>query len=107
MNARKAIAHLGDLTGAGPIARAALDAEISAVARLERLARKCGASETSIRKAKSAKATLEKVQSLAALLFPIVPSPVLLRAIAGKPKSAEPASPRRKRSGGRDSASRG
>jgi hypothetical protein len=84
-----------------------LDAEASAVARLERLARKYGASETSIRKAKSAKVTLEKVQSLVAVLFPIVPSPVLLRAIAGRTKSAESASPRRKRSGGRDPASRG
>lgn len=47
-------------------------------------ARKFGVSEATIRKARALKTTHDRLLSVAAILFPWLPNPMLLRLLAGK-----------------------
>lgn len=90
-------AKIGEWTGVGRIAALAVEADERAVARLVALARKHGVSERRIASALRGKAWLERAQSLVAILFPIVPSPTVMRALAGRKKPAAPRRPARRR----------
>lgn len=76
---------VGDLTGIGAIARAALAGEAAVVRYLVRRARRIGLSEKVIAQGLALKRTHDRAVSLAAVVFPWIPSPVMLRLLAGQP----------------------
>lgn len=76
---------IGNATGTGAIARAALSAEQAMIDRLVAAARKAGVKESTIAKALAAKKKGDRVLAVAALLYPMIPNPALLRMLAGEP----------------------
>lgn len=76
---------IGNATGTGAIARAALSAEQAMIDRLVAAARKAGVKESTIAKALAAKKRGDRVLAVAALLYPMIPNPALLRVLAGEP----------------------
>lgn len=81
----RAAKAFGDVTGVGAVARAALEGEQKIVTELLRQARKRGVSEEDIQRAQAFKKFHDRAMVLAAILFPWLPNPALLRLVAGKP----------------------
>ncbi len=75
---------VGDVTGTGAVARAALAGEKAVIDRLVEIARKIGVSESTIERARALKKMHDRALSVAAILFPWLPNPALLRLIAGE-----------------------
>lgn len=76
---------VGNATGVGPIARAALEGEQAVIEKLVAAARKAGVSEETIKKARDVKRKHDRLLVVASILFPYLPNPALLRLLAGKP----------------------
>ncbi len=76
---------LGRVTGLGSIAAAIVDAKDGAVGRLAAEARRLGVPESRIRKALRLVELHERMTDLAALLMPFLPSPAIIRLLAGRP----------------------
>jgi hypothetical protein len=76
---------IGTVTGVGAIARAALEGEQAVINSLVRKARQIGVSEKDIARGLALKKKHDRAVSLAAIVFPWIPNPVLLRLLAGKP----------------------
>jgi hypothetical protein len=94
---------IGDATGVGVIARAALAAERTMIAQLVAGARKAGVSEPTIQKALAVKKKQDRALAVAAILYPMIPNPALLRLLAGEhlddlkeTRAKKPAAPRTK-----------
>lgn len=77
---------IGEATGIGPIARAAVDAEDGLIDRLVAKAREHKISEKRITEALKLKGKYDRAMSVIALLYPIFPNPALLRLVAGRPE---------------------
>ena len=75
---------VGDATGVGPIARAALAGEKAVIDKLVEAARKAGVSEATIKKARDVKRKHDRLLVVASILFPYLPNPALLRLLAGE-----------------------
>lgn len=84
--ARGALRVVGEATGASAIAREVLDVHDSTVAALVAKAREKGVSEKKIAAALRGYSKLQRIQNLAAILFPFLPAPAALEALAGNRK---------------------
>lgn len=84
MTARRPLRAIGRTTGVGHVARAAVDMHDAAINRLVIDARRLGVSEAKIRVALRAKRAADRMQNLVAILFPFVPSPAVMRGLAGR-----------------------
>ena len=83
--ARKAARFVGKATGAGAIASAVMAAHDAAIDKAIDAARKRGASEATLAKARKAYGKARKIQDALAILFPFLPNTAALRALAGEP----------------------
>jgi len=81
--ARRALAKLGEVTGAGAIARVAVGTHDALIERLTSWALDNGVPEATVKRALAAYAKTQRVQSYVAILLPFVPNPAALRALAG------------------------
>lgn len=92
--------RLGDVSGVGGIARTALDGEQAVIRGLVAKARELGVDQETIDKALAVKRTHDRLLTVASILFPWLPNPLLLRLLAGKPiddlKAQKKRSPRAK-----------
>ena len=82
-------ALLGDLAGVRKIAQIAVEAEDAVIERLTKLAREHDVDERLITKALNAKKKTDKILSVVAVMYPFIPNPAILRAIAGKRDDAK------------------
>ncbi len=76
---------VGNATGIGAIARAALAGEKAMIDKLVEAARKAGVNEATIKKARDVKRKHDRLLVVASILFPYLPNPALLRLLAGEP----------------------
>lgn len=76
---------VGDVTGIRVVLDRVFDMTDGTIDRLVAYARKKGVPERKIAAALRAHHNYEKAQSIAALLMPAIPNPVVLRKIAGRP----------------------
>lgn len=81
---KKILGAISEATGVRALAELAVNATDAIVNRAVALARESGVSERKIQKALRARQNAERLQSLIALLIPVVPNPALLRALAKK-----------------------
>lgn len=82
---------LADLAGVREIAKIAVDGEDAIIERLVQLARDHDVAEATIRKALRLKKKSDQLLSILAILYPMIPNPAILRAIAGKKEDADTA----------------
>jgi hypothetical protein len=79
-----AVSRAVDLSGVTAIAKAAVGSVDAAIAKAAAIAREEGVSERHIAAALRAHKKIEQLQSMIALLLPIIPSPKLMRLLAKK-----------------------
>jgi len=81
--AKKAVRLAGKTTGAGEIARAVVVAHDSAMKKAVNVARAMGVSDKTIDRALKAYEKAHKIQDALSILFPGMPSQLMLRTLSG------------------------
>ena len=75
---------IGDVSGVGGIARTVLAGEKAVIENLVKTARAAGVPEPTIKRALAVKRMHDRAASVAAILFPFLPNPAILRLLAGE-----------------------
>lgn len=82
--AKRALRTVGQVTGTGAIAETVLGMQDAAIERLVKLAEQHGVPHAKVNAALRAYEKAQDVQSAVAVLYPFLPNPALLRALAGR-----------------------